>query len=172
MKQQNNNFQDALKTASFWCRAWDEGELSDEVLADKIGNLLTNKESARGFFVISLTSESPLMDRIPEPIIFELIKGGEFIVDLIVKNLAMSTAMEIFHQRKNDSDQKNTSHRIKVRCIDLLKVLDSKSVKDRLVKLLEGLKGNGEDVYFIKKWGYDSEQISAISESINAVANK
>ena len=91
-----------MTAANIWCKAWDKGELSDEVLADKIGNLLTNKESARGFFVISLSSNSPLMDRLPEALVFQLREAGEIVVELAAKNLVMSTAMAI-HQELAES---------------------------------------------------------------------
>jgi hypothetical protein len=62
------------------------------------------------------------------------------------------------------------SERIKIRCIELLKLLDSNAVKKRLDVLLEATKGNGTDLKFLDRWGYNDEQITAISESIYQVA--
>lgn len=131
MKKQNPDFEQALEIASFWCNAWDQGELSDEVLADKILNLLRKKEGARGFFVISLLSDSPLMDRLPDPLIFSLREEGEHVIDLTIKNMAMSSAMAIFHKRSNNSEQQHSSERIRQRCIDLLRLLEAKLVKKK-----------------------------------------
>ncbi len=166
MNKAHSYFEEALKQASFWCNAWEAGELSDEVLADKVSDLLHKEEGARGFLVISLTSESPLMDRLPEPLVNKLQKEGEFIIDLVVKNLAMSSAMTVFHNKQKNFDLKNSSERIKRRCIEILRVLDSSLVKERLEVLLNGIKGFGKDSDFLKRWNYDREQVKAISESI------
>ena len=77
--------------------------------------------------------------------------------------------MLITHRENNDP-QEIQSKRIKIRCIELLKLLDSNQVKKRLDILLDATKGNGTDLKFINKWGYDDEQINAISESIYEVA--
>ena len=109
------------------------------------------------------------MDRFPDALIFQLRSSGEIVVDLTVKNLAMSSAMVITHHEKNDPLERQ-SERIKIRCIELLKLLDSNKVKKRLDLLLEATKGNGEDLKFINRWGYNEKQINAISESIYEIA--
>ena len=109
------------------------------------------------------------MDRFPDALIFQLRSSGEIVVDLTVKNLAMSSAMIITH-RNNKDPQEIQSKRIKIRCIELLKLLDSTQVKKRLDVLLEATKGNGADLKFLNRWGYNDEQIKAISESIYEVA--
>jgi len=53
---------------------------------------------------------------------------------------------------------------------ELLKLLDSNQVKKRLDILIEAIKGNGTDLKFLNRWGYNNEQIKAISESIYKVA--
>ena len=76
----------------------------------------------------------------------------------------------IITHRMNKDPQGVQSERIKIRCIELLKLLDSTQVKKRLDVLLEATKGSGKDLKFINKWGYNDEQINAISESIYEVA--
>ena len=102
MTSKEQTFEEAMKAAILWCNAWEEGALSDEVLAERISELLTNRDSARGFFAISLSSNCPLMDRIPEALVLELRVAGEIVVDLIVRNLAMSSAMKLHHQRQGN----------------------------------------------------------------------
>ena len=169
MNEKKPTFKEAMQASMLWCKSWENDEISDEVISDRIGELIKTVEGARGFFVVSLSIDCPLMDRFPDALIFQLRSSGRIIVDLIVKNLAMSSAMIITH-RKNKDPQELQSERIKVRCIELLKLLDSNQVKQRLDVLLEATKGNGSDLKFIKKWGYDYEQINAISESIYEVA--
>ena len=169
MNDQKPTFKQAMEITMIWCKSWEHNEISDEVISDRIGELIKTVEGARGFFVVSLSIDCPLMDRFPDALIFQLISSGEIVVDLTVKNLAMSSAMVITHRDKNDSLEIQ-SERIKIRCIELLKLLDSNKVKKRLDLLLEATKGNGEDLKFINRWGYNEKQINAISESIYEIA--
>ena len=169
MNEQKPTFKEAMQASMIWCKSWENDEISDEVISDRIGELIKTVEGERGFFVVSLSIDCPLMDRFPDALIFQLRSSGEIVIDLTVKNLAMSSAMIITH-RKNKDPQEMQSKRIKIRCIELLKLLDSTQVKKRLDVLLEATKGNGTDLKFLKKWGYNDEQINAISESIYKVA--
>ena len=169
MNEQKPTFKEAMQASMIWCKSWENDEISDEVISDRIGELIKTVEGARGFFVVSLSIDSPLMDRFPDALIFQLRSSGEIVVDLMVKNLAMSSAMMITH-RKNNDPQEIQSERIKIRCIELLKLLDSTQVKKRLDVLLEATKGIGADLKFLDRWVYNDEQINAISESIYAVA--
>ena len=166
MSKKELTFEEAIQVATLWCNAWEREELSDEVLADRIGELIGTKIGARGFFVVSLSSNSPLMDRLPEALVFKLIEGKEVVVDLTVRNLAMSTAMAIEHKRNNDLEKEYSSKRVAYRCIELLKLLETNSVKSRIEKLSEATKGYGEDIEFLNRWGYDQEQINAINQNI------
>ena len=169
MNDQKPTFKQAMDATMIWCESWENDEISDEVISDRIGELIKTVEGARGFFVVSLSIDCPLMDRLPDALIFQLRNSGEIVVDLTAKNLAMSSAMVITH-RKNNDIQEFQSERIKIRCIELLKLLDSTQVKKRLDVLLEATKGNGSDLKFLNKWGYNDQQINAISESIYEVA--
>jgi len=172
MNNKKPSFEQAINAAMFWCKAWEKDELSDEVLADRIGELLSTKEGARGFFVISLSTDCPLMDRFPEPIIFKLIAIGEIVVDLVIRNLAMSSAMSIHHNRQGNKIERAGSERIRRRSIELLRLLDTKSVKKKVDDLLSGIreeKGNYRE--FLKKWNYDDDQKCEIEKSINLIAN-
>ena len=59
------SFEQAIEVADLWCHAWEQGELSDEVLADRVAELVASRDGARGFFVVSLPADNPLMDRLP-----------------------------------------------------------------------------------------------------------
>lgn len=163
------SFQEAIAQSAEWIALWDNDELSDDVLADLVGQLVQERDGARGFFVVSLTGDSPLMDRLPEVLLHQLRGAGEEVVDLTVKNLAMSTAMCVLHNRNQDADLLDGSLRVQSRSLDLLRQLDSQLVKVRLEQLLRGLEGHGEDQEFLKKWGYDKEQREKIGEIIKSV---
>ena len=170
MTNKEPSFEQAINFASLWCSAWERGELSDEVLADRVSELLASANGMRGFFVVSLSSDNPLMDRLPEPLLFKLRQAKEAIVDLTVRNLAMSTAMTVQHRRHKNKIQESSSARISYRCIELLRLLDPISVKKRIEILIDATNGKGEDVKFLDRWGYDDEQKLAISENINSIA--
>ncbi len=170
MNQQNPSFEESMNAVSLWCKAWETGEISDEVLADRIFELLQTETGARGFFVISLSGDSPLMDRLPDPLIFQLRKAGELVVEITAKNLAMSTAMALEHERNNCFEQQARSERIKQRCIEILRLLEPKSVKEKLEILLLATSGKGSGVDFLKRWNYDDAQKKAIALGIKSVA--
>ena len=118
----------------------------------------------------SLTSDSPLMDRLPDPLIYQLRLAGEEVVDLTVRNLAMSTAMGVHHKRNQDQALLDGSSRVRSRCLDLLRLLEPHQVKNRLETLIEGLNDRGEDKNFLERWGYDDEQKCKIEETVKGVA--
>lgn len=164
-------FQEAIAMSAEWIRLWDAGELSDEVLADEVGKLVRERDGARGFFVVSLTGDSPLMDRLPEPLVFHLRLIGPDVVDLTVRNLAMSTAMALHHRRQQDQSMLDGSLRVQGRSRDLLAHLDPLLVKEKLESMLAGLKGQGEEQAFFERWGYDEEQRKDIESALMAVAD-
>ena len=65
MNDQKPTFKEAMEATMIWCKSWENDEISDEVISDRIGELIKTVEGARGFFVVSLsicllyTSPSP-----------------------------------------------------------------------------------------------------------------
>lgn len=164
-------FQQAMEITAQWLGLWENGELSDEVLADRVGELVASRDGGRGFFVVSLVGDCPLMDRLPEALVLQLRAAGEGVVDLTARNLAMSTAMALHHQRAGDPAQQGSSERVSARCTELLRQLEPDAVKTRLETLLAAARdGAGDDVAFLDRWGYDAEQKAAIAAAIEAVA--
>ena len=165
------SFQQAMEITAAWLQHWENEEMSDEVLADRIGEMVASRDGARGFFVVSLAGDSALMDRLPDAVVGQLRSAGAEVVDLSVRNLAMSTAMAVQHRRTGDSAQQAGSERVTARCTELLRQLEPSLVKERLEQLLAAaLDNRGEDVAFLEKWGYDAEQKQAIGDSVYAVA--
>ena len=163
-------FQQAMEITAQWLALWENGELSDEVLSDRVAELVASRDGARGFFVVSLAGDSPLMDRLPDPVVLALRQAGDGVVDLSARNLAMSTAMALHHQRNGDAGQQGGSERVQLRCTELLRLLEPVPVKERLETLLEATDGRGEDVAFLDRWGYDADQRAAIADAVLAVA--
>jgi hypothetical protein len=166
------SFQEAMEITAQWLGLWQNGELSDEVLADRVGELVASRDGARGFFVVSLAGDCPLMDRLPEPLVLQLRAAGSGVVDLSVRNLAMSTAMAFQHGRNGDAGQQASSERVQARCTELLRLLEPGAVKQRLEILLQAAaQGAGDDLAFLDRWGYDTDQRRAIVAAAEAVAD-
>ncbi len=182
------SFPQAMEIAAQWIGLWEAGELSDEVLADRVGELVASRDGARGFFVVGLTGEAPLLDRLPEPLVAALRQAGPGVVDLTARNLAMSTAMVLHHRRSGDLEHQAGSERVQLRSTELLRQLEPVAVKQRLETLLAAAAAPGEtaepaasdggsdgsvteDRDFLDRWGYDAEQRHAIAAAIEAVAD-
>ncbi|MFM7265836.1 MAG: hypothetical protein ACKOZW_09675 [Cyanobium sp.] len=164
-------FADAIDQSGQWLAAWEAGELSDEVLADRVGGLVAHRDGARGFFVAALTGDTPLMDRLPESLVLQLRLAGDGVVDLTARNLAMSTAMALAHGRVGDGERQAASERVQARSRELLRQLEPQAVKARLETLLQAARdGEGEDRAFLDRWGYDPEQRAAIALAVESVA--
>ena len=188
------SFQQSLSITGQWLELWENGELSDEVLADRVAELVASRDGGRGFFAVSLAGDSPLLDRLPEPLVLALRAVGAPVVDLCLRNLAMSTAMALHHARSGDPQQQAGSERVASRCTELLRLLEPSQVKQRLETLWAAARagegssegsGNGigdgqaasattssikEDQAFLQRWGYDAEQRHAIACALEAVA--
>lgn len=78
-------FQQAMEIAASWLQQWDGEEISDEVLADRVAELVASRDGARGFFVVSLAGDGALMDRLPEPLVIKLRDAGAGVVDLTAR---------------------------------------------------------------------------------------
>jgi hypothetical protein len=171
-------FQQAMEITAQWLALWEAGELSEEVLADRVAELVASRDGARGFFVVALAGESPLLDRLPETLLLQLRRAGALVVDLTARNLAMSTAMVLAHGRSGDSDQQAGSRRVQTRATELLRHLEPQAVRVRLETLLaaahdaesEPDAAVRDDRAFLERWGYDAEQRQAIAAAIEAVA--
>jgi hypothetical protein len=129
------SFQQSLAITGQWLELWENGELSDEVLADRVAELVVSRDGGRGFFAVGLAGESPLLDRLPEPLVLALRAVGAPVVDLCLRNLAMSTAMVLHHARSGDPKQQAGSERVASRCTELLRLLEPSQVKQRLESL-------------------------------------
>ena len=143
--------------------------------------------SARGFFVVAMTSEIPLLDRQPEPLLATLRQAGEAVVDLTIRNLVMSSAMAVHHGRNNDDDQREGSQRVQRRAWELLGQLRPEPVLRRLEPMLaasriRAVHGEGDpapglpeavvdDLAMLRRWRYDHDQLAAIAAALERVAD-
>ena len=131
------SFYQSIEIAAGWCKDWEQELLSDEVLADRVAELVKTKNGMRGFFAYALSDiNCSLLDKLPNSLIFKFVEGGEQIVDITLKNLIMSSAQIINHQRDNKPNYEEISTNISDRCINILRVLDTKLVKKKATIIL------------------------------------
>jgi hypothetical protein len=133
-------------------------------LKELISKLLSTRNGARGFFVAYLTDVRPLADN-PDPEIIEALKSSpEEVSELLVKNLAMSTAMAIAHTRNAQPDQAQQSLQVSRRSADLIGRVGGDRLSSEAQDLWKSVTdSSGSYQIFLEKWGYDDEQKAAIA---------
>ncbi|MBF2057018.1 MAG: hypothetical protein IGQ45_07300 [Cyanobacterium sp. T60_A2020_053] len=132
-----------------------------------VKSLVASDNGARGFFVTYLTSALPVVDNVSMGIIEGLKSSADIVSELLVKNLAMSTAMAITHQRNDDLVMAESSQTVTKRTIVLMEELNLVEVEQKLAEMKKTI-NNSEGIYqqFLTRWGYDNEQKQAILNSI------
>ena len=157
----NMTFEEAISYTENLLKRSDVEELQ---LESEISTLVQTSNGARGFFVCFLTGEWQLADNPSSGIIKALQSEPNEIAELLVKNLAMSTAMAIVHQRAGNSEQAQGSNRVAKRTALLIKKVDLVEVRTIASQMQNSANTNtGEYVSFLEKWGYDVEQKQAIA---------
>ena len=174
MKKKNINikedsFTQAINISAQWCKEWGEDLLSEEVLADRIAELIKTKKGLRGFFAYTLSDKNCfLLDKLPFSLIFKLNEGGDPVTDIVVKNLIMSSAQIIIHRRENNHEYEMASENISDRCKAILRLLETKSVTMSVNQVLRDLDNMGNS--FDNSVKYDSEQKKFIKKQILDIA--
>ena len=163
------SFTQAINISALWCKEWGEDLLSEEVLADRISELIKSKNGLRGFFAYALSDrDCYLLDKLPSSIIFMLTEGGGEVVEILVKNLLMSSAQIIVHHRENNLDYKLTSENISERCKGILRVLETKLVTKTINQIIKDLDNMGNS--FDQSIKYDNQQKEFIKQQIYDIA--
>tara|TARA_B100000963_G_scaffold128926_2_gene112483 strand:- start:2300 stop:2827 length:528 start_codon:yes stop_codon:yes gene_type:complete len=165
IRNQEPTFIQAINISKDWCSEWEEDLLSDEVLADRIQELIKTKIGKRGFFAYTLSdSECTLLDKLPTSLIYKFRELGEDIVEITIKNLFMSSAQIINHQNNKKYEYAEISNNISERCINLLKELDSKLVTKKINEMVANIDKLGNGIN--SKAKYTSEQKNFILNKI------
>lgn len=158
MGQVYPTFETALTMAQ---QLLDRYEQDRSVLPD-LAQLLTSPAGARGFFVIFLGGDYASGD----PGLREILAHAPApVAELLVKNLVMSTAMILTHQRRADAQGAAGSQRVQRRSAELLTYLPlaRAHIQDMCEALTNGTGPHGE---FLIKWGYDIEQKESMLKAL------
>ena len=163
------SFIEAINISAKWCKDWRDDLLSEEVLADRISEIIKTKNGIRGFFAYALSDKNCLLlDKLPFSLIYKLNEGGDAVTEIVVKNLIMSSAQIIIHRRDNNHEYEITSENISDRCKAILRLLDTKLVTKSVNQVLIDLDDMGNS--FDNSVKYDSEQKEFIKKQILGIA--
>ncbi|WP_448381269.1 hypothetical protein [Gloeomargarita sp.] len=138
-------------------------EIDAQHFAQGVQALVQSENGARGFFVTYLTWEDDRADQPDEFLIQALASSPEIVSELLVKNLAMSTAMGITHRRNQDEAMAQGSDRVQRRTQTLMQRLNLPQIANKAQELFRNAGGEpGPYSEFLERWGYDAEQKQAI----------
>ena len=141
--------------------------LGAKTITQKFTELVSTENGARGFFVTYLTSDLSHTEYPSLEVITALKTSPIFVNELLVKNLAMSTAMVIYHRSQGDEENARGSEKVQEKTSQLIKQLLSPALGEKLQQLATSLNtGQGEYQAFLERWGYDNYQRQAIAEII------
>ncbi|MBP0012084.1 MAG: hypothetical protein J7545_15800 [Roseofilum sp. SBFL] len=164
---ENVSFEQAIALTQTFLDLLEKEELSEEVIQTTVNELVKTENGARGFFVTYLTDKRSVSDRPTSGVIEGLQTSPEIVSELLVKNVAMSTAMAITHTRNQNLEMAGNSQQVKERTTHLIAQLQLPEVKTRAKQLCESAQtGTGEYQSFLERWGYDAEQKQAIQDAL------
>jgi len=133
--------------------------LSAETIQSTIANLVSSENGARGFFVTYLMDDRTLADHPSAAVVQALQSSPDNVAELLVKNLAMSTAMAIAHRRHQNEAMAQGSDRVQRRTTKLIQQVQLPEVAQKTRQLQQSIAtGAGEYQGFLDRWGYDDEQ--------------
>ena len=164
----SRTFEDAIATTKILIAQDRENQISETEIEEKVATLVSNKQTARGFFATFLTSDSPQADN-PCPAVIKALKTAPKVVsELLVKNLAMSSAMAVIHDRHDNLEQLQGSETVCRRTINLIQKINLSEVNTELQVLQKAITDNqGDYVDFLNRWQYDAQQKQSIQQALN-----
>jgi hypothetical protein len=164
------SFPQAIATTQALMNQINANELSEPEVQQRVLSILSSKNGGRGFFVAYLTSEMSLADNPSLGVLAGLKSAEEISSELLVKNLAMSSAMVVIHSQNNDLESVVGSQKVCQRTCNLIQQLNLQLVEKELQGLQNTLKdGRGEYQDFLEHWNYNTEQKKAIQETVSSL---
>ncbi len=167
LASENITFEAAIALTQSLLTEIEANRLSQAEIKQAVASLVKTQNGARGFFVTYLTDDRPLADK-PSPGVLDALRDAPAIVaELLVKNLAMSAAMVVYHSRHLKEDMAAGSARVQARSHNLIQTLQipaCKTLAEQMLKSLQTQEGEYEE--FFQRWGYDGEQKDAIGSAV------
>ncbi len=157
------SFETAIEITQSLLSEIESNRIIESELERIITALVHSENGARGFFVCYLTDEREIFDQ-PSSTVIAALKTSPIVVgELLVKNLAMSTAMILTHTQNQNRDQAEGSARVQRRTMQIIKQIELPEVQSRLKALKKTIEmGTGEYQAFLDRWKYNEQQRQAI----------
>ncbi len=164
----NIKFDTAIDLTQSFLTQLKKNELTSSQILDFVSELIQTANGARGFFVTYLTAKDSICDEPQPEIITAIAAHPEIAADLLVKNIAMSTAQQLYHQRRNDSEMISSSATVAARTTKIIQQLNLLQLQDMCRELVSTIEtGTGSYTEFLTRWGYDDEQRQSISHIVS-----
>ncbi|HEY9645093.1 MAG TPA: hypothetical protein V6C88_01920, partial [Chroococcidiopsis sp.] len=112
-------FEEAIALSQILLDHMNRGALPDVAVERQVAALAATENGARGFLVTYLSVEESPADHPSEAVVRGLKSSPAVVSELLVKNLAMSSAMAIAHRRNEDETMAEGSDRVRLRTIQL-----------------------------------------------------
>ena len=171
MSKTGITFEQAIERTQDLIQKRENGIIEANQLQEEISSLVATENGARGFFVAYLTNNSSFPDQPSEAVLAALKTSPELVSELLVKNVAMSTAMAITHRRQDNESMAQSSDRVQQRSLNLIQHLKQQLAQEKAQRMRNSaLTGEGEaDIAFFQRWGYDQEQREAIAQQLEKI---
>jgi len=163
------SFAEAIALTQALLDGLEQGKVTAATLETTIAALVCSENGARGFFVTYLSDDRALADQPMPNVVAALQTSSAIVSPLLVKNLAMSTAMAMTHRRNQDETMAEGSERVRSRTLQLIQVLQLPQVQVEAQQLLQAIEmSTGSYQTFLERWGYDLEQRQAMQQTLEA----
>jgi hypothetical protein len=163
-------FEEAINLTQSLLEKIETGKVNEQEIQNIVTSLVNSENGARGFFVTYLTDERPFAEQPAQEIILALQTAPEIVSELLVKNLAMSTAMVLTHRRNSNEELARGSEIVQRRTTNLIKLLKLDLIIEKLQKLGESITtGEGNYQAFLRRWDYDREQLHRIQQVLGEI---
>ena len=145
-------------------------EISSSEIEATVSELVKTENGARGFFVTYLTTDKALADNPSQEVVQALRSHLEIVAQLLAKNVAMSAATALTHQRNGNEEMAKSAATVRDRTSNLIQLVDRSDVYSCCGELLQSATtGEGKYKAFLDRWGYDREQRQLICQALEKV---
>ncbi len=170
---ENLSFEKAINLTQDLREEMATGKISPSEIQTRITELVKSENGARGFLVVYLTDDHAFADSTSQSVVSALKSSPEIVSELLVKNLAMSSAMAITHRRNKNEEMARGSDSVRQQTTHLIKALKLDLITEKL-KQLRNCASDEEGSYtaFFQRWGYDEQQRQVIEKNVSEVLDK
>lgn len=167
------SFEAAIATTQKLLQAIGQQRVTIEEQTTHFQALLSSVNGARGFFVVYLSSDDEIAEHPTPEVLAAILANGETVAELMVKNLVMSSAMVLTHQRQGNETMAESSSQVKTRSLQLIEQTKLPQVQAIAQQMLQSVQ-NRNDRYqdFLERWGYDAQQRQLMAESLQEALSR